>query len=150
MTSTLKSRRLGPVNALAQREAEELAQRYAAVGAEHQRQRDKLLELQQYYEEYRCQASTAQRCDLKQLQEGRMFLSRLAQAIAQQQGTVSRCAKHLDDLRLEWLAAQRHSQSMEHLLKRYQCAEQRDCEAREQRDNDELAAQQFAWRRNRA
>ena len=79
-----------------------------------------------------------------------MFLSRLAQAIRQQTDTVSRCAAQLSDIRQQWMKARQHSMSMEQLLERYKRVEQRDQDAREQRESDDLSSQRFVWRQRHA
>ena len=149
MSHAKKSQRLKPVQEFAEREEQEVAQRYAAVQQQHQQQRDKLTELQQYYDDYR-RSTESRHCDLKHLQESRLFLSRLAQAIRQQSDTVARCTAQLDDIRQQWMTARQHSMSMEQLLERYKRVERREQDARDQRESDELSSQRFVWRQRHA
>ncbi len=146
MHSDKRSQRLQPVQQLADREEREQAGRYAAVQEQHQRQQQKLDELQSYYAEYRAAAQGIG--DLKHLQESRLFLHRLAQAVRQQEDSVKRCSQQLETIRQQWLTARRHHQSMEHLVERYRRQELNEQVRREQRECDEMSAQRHVWRRH--
>lgn len=137
---------MAPVQALADRREQEEARRYAAVQQQCEQQQQKLLELQQYYQEYSRAVGDAQ-CDVKRLQEGREFLSRLTLAIRQQRDSLARCEQQLTKIREQWLTARQHRRSMEQLVHRYRCDEQRLDDRREQLQNDELSSQRFVWQR---
>lgn len=146
MSTEKKSQRMQPVQALADRQEQEEATRYAAVQQQYEAQSQKLDELKQYYEEYR-RAAADSLCDVKRLQESRAFLSRLSLAIRQQSDSVERCREQLRKIRQEWMKARQHSRSMDQLIERYRADERRDEARREQSVSDELSSQRFVWQR---
>ena len=146
MSTEKKSQRMQPVQALADRQEQEEAGRYATVQKQYDKQRQKLDELKQYYGEY-SRAAADSLCDVKRLQESREFLSRLSLAIRQQADTVERCKQQLTTIRQQWMKARQHSRSMEQLIERYRGEERRDEARREQSASDELSSQRFVWQR---
>ncbi len=79
--------------------------------------------------------------DVKQLQEYRLFLARLNDAIAQQQKTVLQAERDVERCRSGWMRTRTRSQALDKVRERYQHVERQEAERREQADLDERSTQ---------
>ncbi len=143
-----RSKRLQPVQRLANREAERQAtvlQKAQHVAAQAQTKLDQLLEYRVDYLQ-RLREREQGSVDLRHLQEGRVFLSKLSEAIAIQEQEVAKADKHVSTQRLQLIALQRKCQSFDGLVEGYQLIERQESDRREQLQADDLASQQFVWR----
>lgn len=147
-----RSQRMKPVVDVARRREENRLRDY---GQGRQRLEDALHKLQQlesYREEYaeRLRGQGAQTVDLVQLQSARHFMTRLNEAIRQQQLEVERQTAGLESCRTAWLESRQHSHDLDDLACRYQREELSLLERKAQARADELAAQRLVWTRQNA
>ncbi len=142
-----KSQRMQTVNSLADRKEQEQAKRFAKSQKHHEHQQKKYDELKQYYREYAdaSQIQTAQALDVHRLQETRHFMSKLAQAVAQQSEAVARAEANVANERQRWLDSRCRAMSLEKLTDRYREQEQQQLNTEEQRQADDLTSQRFVW-----
>ena len=84
--------------------------------------------------------------DLRHLQEGRVFLTKLTEAIAIQAQEVSRANQNVSNQRQQLLSLQQKCQSFDGLVDRYQVMERHEADRQDQLRADDLASQQYVWR----
>jgi len=101
----------------------------------------RLHELISYREEYsrRYSESCGGGIGAMRLNEYRIFLSRLDQAIRQQQVQVEQARRDCDQKRQHWLASRTRAKALDKVMDRYQREELKDAERREQKEQDERA-----------
>jgi flagellar FliJ protein len=73
------------------------------------------------------------------LRDYQAFLSRLAEAIKQQQAVVKRAESERDAERLRWQEAAKRAKALGHVVEQWQTEERRASDRREQRESDERA-----------
>jgi flagellar FliJ protein len=144
----VRSKRLQPVQRLANQAAERQAlvlQQAQKVAASAQ---DKLDQLCEYRLDYLARLRQREQgaIDLRHLQEGRVFLTKLTEAIAIQAQEVSRANQQLSKQRQELISLQQKCQSFDGLVDRYQVMERHEADRLDQLRADDLASQQFVWR----
>lgn len=134
-----RSKRMKPVVKV----AEGREQAAARVMGEAQRrlseQEQKLEELISYRAQYteQFQISGGAGLGAARLQDYRVFLSRLNQAIEQQHQRIEHCQQDCERQRSHWMATRTRSQALDKVVERYQREERRADDRREQRDSDE-------------
>jgi flagellar FliJ protein len=134
-----RAKRLAPVQTLVGDTERKLATSLAA----HERRvldaQNKLAELIRYRGEY--QQQLTQRAGggiaATDLRDYQAFLSRLGEAIRQQQGIVQRTASERDAERLRWQEAARRVKAIGHVVTQWQTEEQRLLDRRDQLESDE-------------
>jgi flagellar FliJ protein len=138
-----KSKRLEPVNRIA-----ETRERRAAVEmAEFKRfldaQQAKLDELQRYRAEYARQFETAGRqgLDAGRMADFRRILIHLAEAIAWQERRLASLRQDFEQIRRRWTDTRTRAAALAKVLERYRDEERRDADRREQGETDERAQQ---------
>jgi flagellar FliJ protein len=101
----------------------------------------KLQELERYRSEYDRQF--AQRAGggigVTALRDYQAFLSRLSDAIKQQQAVVNRAQSERDAERLRWQEAAKRAKALGHVVEQWQTDERRAADRSEQRESDERA-----------
>lgn len=99
----------------------------------------KLQELQIYRDEYarRFEAMGNSGLQAPQLCDYRTFLSRLSEAIVQQETAIARAIKVIDEQRQNWIQSRSRAQALDKVVKRYQRQEQAVERRREQHECDE-------------
>lgn len=134
-----KSKRLEPVNRIA-----ETRERRAAVEmAEFKRfldaQQAKLDELQRYRADYARQFEAAGRqgLDAGRMADFRRILNHLSEAIAWQERRLISLRQDFEQIRKRWTDTRTRAAALAKVMERYQVEERRDAELREQRDADE-------------
>lgn len=134
-----RAKRLAPVQQLVDDTERKLATSLAAHERRVIEAQDKLSELIRYRGEY--QQQLAQRAGngiaATDLRDYQVFLSRLTEAIRQQQGVVQRTASERDVERLRWQEAARRVKAIGHVVTQWQTEEQRMLDKRDQRETDE-------------
>ena len=103
----------------------------------------RLAELLAYQAEYaqRFEASGGAGLDMARMQDYRVFLARLNDAIAQQRRLVEAARSDYEQKKSKWLGARQHAQALDKVVDRYQRDEQRAQGRREQAEIDERALQ---------
>lgn len=143
-----RSKRLQPVQRLANQAAERQAlvlhkaQQVAAVA------QGKLDQLSEYRLDYLARLREREQgaIDLRHLQEGRVFLTKLTEAIAIQAQEVSRANQNVSNQRQQLITLQQKCQSFDGLVDRYQVMERHEADRQDQLRADDLASQQYVWR----
>jgi len=104
-------------------------------------QQAKLQELRAYRDQYaRAFESTGgEGLDALRIQEYRVFLGRLNQAIQQQEAVIAQCSARHEQTRQQWLETHSHSQAIDKVLERYRQQERKQQERKEQQELDERA-----------
>lgn len=101
----------------------------------------KLQELERYRGEYERQFSqrAGKGIGATDLRDYQVFLSRLAEAIRQQQSIVQRALAERDAERQRWQDAAKRSKALSHVVEKWQTEERQTYDRREQRESDERA-----------
>jgi flagellar FliJ protein len=136
-----RSKRMIPVVKVAENR-EQVAAR--ALGEAQQRlaaQQRKFEELVTYRDQYSSefQHYSGQGMGVARLQDYRVFLARLNEAIQQQQRVVERCQLDCERQRGHWMSTRTRTQALGKVVDRYRREEGQVAERREQRDTDERA-----------
>jgi flagellar FliJ protein len=102
-------------------------------------QRARLQELVAYRTQYArdFEASSAAGLDSKRIQDYRVFLYRLDEAIRQQEAFTAQCEAQHEQTRQHWVASRSHSQAIDKVVQRYAREEDDRQQRREQREQDE-------------
>ncbi len=105
----------------------------------HEQQRQQFDQLIQFKQEYEARLGQVgeQGIPARQLQDYRLFLSKLNQAIEQQRAAVSDSAQQLEGDREQWMTEARHKTAMDKLVDQRHSKALRNQERAEQRDADE-------------
>jgi len=106
-----------------------------------EQQRQRLLELVGYREEYtkKFQTSGSQGLNARQLNEYRVFLEKLNLAIVQQRDRINQITGECHVCQKTWLASRTNSKVMDKVVDRYKIEELRLQDKKEQKDLDERA-----------
>lgn len=136
-----RSKRLEPVQHLADDQERRLAQSLAGYERRVREAETKLEELQRYQREYANQFSERAETGLgvMQLRDYRAFLARLSEAVRQQTEIVARARAERDQERQRWQSAAIRSKALGHVREQWDEEERRLLAKREQRENDERA-----------
>lgn len=136
-----RSKRMTPVVKVAESREQAAARVLGEARQRLEQQQRKLEELTTYRDQYSLefQQCSGQGMGVARLQDFRLFLARLNEAIEQQRRLVERCQQDCERRRLQWVATRTRTQALGKVVDRYQREEQRVAERREQRDSDERA-----------
>jgi flagellar FliJ protein len=136
-----RAKRMKPVQNLYDDTERRLALGLAGIERRVAEAEAKLHELERYRTEYDKQF--AQRAGggigVTALRDYQAFLSRLAEAIKQQQAVVKRAESERDAERLRWQEAAKRAKALGHVVEQWQTEERRASDRREQRESDERA-----------
>jgi len=104
-------------------------------------QQTKLQELRTYRDQYAkaFESSGGAGLDALRIQEYRVFLGRLNEAIQQQEAVIAQCSARLEQTRQQWLVMHSHSLAIDKVLERYRRQERKQQERNEQQELDGLA-----------
>ncbi|HEY4369368.1 MAG TPA: flagellar export protein FliJ [Steroidobacteraceae bacterium] len=134
-----RAKRLEPVQEVVGDAERRLAQSVAAFERRVREAETKLQELERYRLEYEQQYS--QRVGLgisaSGLRDYQAFLSRLSEAIKQQQVLVQRAGAERDAEQQRWQQAAKRAKALNHVVGQWQADERRASDRREQLDTDE-------------
>lgn len=138
-----RSKRMNPLVHVAEHREQAAARRLGQVQQRLQQHQARLRELMGYRDEYnlKFQQTCSVGVDVKQLQEYRLFLGRLNDAIAQQHRVVASAERDVEHARTAWLGTRTRSQALEKVRERFVAAERQEAERREQADLDERSTQ---------
>jgi flagellar FliJ protein len=136
-----RAKRLEPVQDIVDDKERRLAQSLAGHERRVAEMEAKLQDLQRYRGEYEQQFNkrAGKGIGATDLRDYQVFLSRLSDAIRQQQAVVQRTCADRDAERLRWQEAARRAKALDHVVERWQLEEQKTVERREQRETDERA-----------
>jgi flagellar FliJ protein len=136
-----RAKRMKPVQNLYDDTERRLALGLATIERRVAEAEAKLQELERYRSEYDKQF--AQRAGggigVTALRDYQAFLSRLSDAIKQQQAVVKRAQSERDAERLRWQEAAKRAKALGHVVEQWQTEERRASDRREQHESDERA-----------
>jgi len=113
----------------------ELGQSQQHLAAQEARLEEFLSYREQYTKSF--QASGEAGFGAARLQEYRVFLGRLNDAIRQQEEVIIQCRAQCEAVRQRWIESRTHSQAIDKVMDRYREDEYKQQERREQKDQDE-------------
>jgi flagellar FliJ protein len=104
-------------------------------------QRAKLEELRAYREQYarNFTDSGVAGFEATRMQDYRLFLQRLGEAIRQQEALIEQFESQHEQTRHHWIKSRSHSQAIDKVVESYRRKERREKEHREQQEQDERA-----------
>ncbi len=139
MYAMSRSKRMKPVKRVAetreQAAAKKLGQSQQYLDAQHA----KLEELRTYRDQYSesFKASSGQGLGANRLQDYRVFLTRLNEAIRQQEAIITQCVSQHEQTRQHWVQTRSHHQAIDKVVERYRSEEQKTRDRHEQKEQDE-------------
>lgn len=142
MTVMTRSRRMQPVQRVAHNREQSAVQKLGQSQQYLAAQQAKLDELRSYRDQYTkdFEASGGAGLGATRLRDYRVFLSRLNEAICQQETLLAQCSCQHEETRRQWIQTRTHSQAIDKVVQRFHAEEQRQQERREQKEQDEHAA----------
>lgn len=146
----LRSKRLDVVRTLEARREKTALEQLATARQFWQDQQQRLQELRRYQADYREQMRNSQlggSVTVTRLQGWQAFIAQIDQAIAQQERKLQRAQEQLDTSRAAWQQAYERRCGMEKYVARCRDQEQREQDAREQKQMDDAATRTFHRRR---
>lgn len=134
-----RSKRMEPVLKIAENRERVSAQRLNEGQKLLGIQENKLLELQEYRDEYtqRFQVNSKQGMNTVRMQDYRIFLYKLNQAIEEQIGVIQKTREDCNNSRKQWQVVHGRTKSMDQLIDRFKDQERAVVERAEQKENDE-------------
>lgn len=139
-----RSRRMEPVQRIADERARAAAKVYAELRARHEEQRGRLKQLRSFRDDYLRQRTEAVQAGMDgfRLRDYNSFIARIDGAIEQQQQLIAQTEGDLARARRQWMELRGKSRAIDKVVDRYQADERLDAERRDQRQSDELAQRQ--------
>ena len=136
-----RTKRMQPVQRVAESRENTAAKHMSESRQKLSDQEARLKELQTYRDQYAAQFSTRGHAglDALQLHDYRIFLSRLNQAIQQQELIIVQCRNQHHQNQDQWNDLHRHTQVVDKLIERFKADEQDQQKKREQQMLDEHA-----------
>lgn len=134
-----RSKKLQPVADLAKQNENTAARNHGSVLRELQQHENQLNELLNYREQYLTALQTAGQTGLSaiQLQDYRLFLKRLDDAIKQQQQNVNNERQNCESSQNQWMDKRNRSKMINKVVKNRKKVEDQDLDKREQREQDD-------------
>ncbi|VAW77412.1 hypothetical protein MNBD_GAMMA15-2058 [hydrothermal vent metagenome] len=139
MYAMSRSKRMKPVQRVAQNREQTAVQKLGQSQQYLDAQRAKLEELCSYRDQYSesFKTTSGQGLDANRLQDFRVFLSRLNEAIRQQETIIVQCTSQHEQTRQQWVETRSHHQAIDKVIERYRSEEQKMENRREQKEQDE-------------
>jgi flagellar FliJ protein len=136
-----RSKRMQPVQRVAHGREEDAMHKLGQSQRFLDAQQARLEELRAYRDQYSREfaASGESGLDASRVRDYRAFLSRLGEAIQQQEVLVARYQSQHEQTRQRWVESRSHSQAIDKVVDRYRRQERQQQERREQLEHDERA-----------
>jgi flagellar FliJ protein len=144
-----RSKRMQPVVKVAATREQEAARQLGECRRVVDEREARLAELIAYQGEYteRFQANSEGGMDMARLQDFRVFLAKLNEAIEQQRRLVERAHHDYHAKKSFWFSKRSHALAIDKVVERFEKDERRDDDRREQHDLDERSGQQHQRKR---
>lgn len=141
MHAMSRSKRMKPVQRVAESREQAAVQKLGQSQQYLDAQRTRLEELCTYRDQYSAsfQTSGGQGLNAGRLQDYRVFLSRLNEAIRQQEAIIAQCTSQHEQTRQQWVETRSHHQAIDKVIERYRSEEQKNRDRLEQQEQDERA-----------
>ncbi|MCB1694820.1 MAG: flagellar export protein FliJ [Halioglobus sp.] len=135
----MKRKKMDKVAAVAKIAEQQSARELNVVRQSHDEKSDRLEQLVQFKEDYETSLETAAEKGMpaKQLQDYRLFMSKLNQAIDKQSREVETTGQSLEEVREEWISKSHRKSALEHLLQAQRREQLLARERAEQKESDE-------------
>jgi len=130
-----------PVQQLAQSRDQKAVQELGQSQQYLRAQQAKLEELRAYRDQYArdFEASGGAGLGATRMQDYRIFLGRLGEAIRQQEAIIEQCCARHEQTRQQWVEFNNQSQAIDKLVDRYRLEENKRLERQEQKEQDDRA-----------
>jgi flagellar FliJ protein len=130
-----------PVQQLAQSREQEAVQKLGQSQQYLQAQQVKLEELRAYRDQYArdFDASGGAGLGATRMQDYRIFLSRLGEAIRQQEAAIAQCCARHEQTHRQWMESRGQSRAVDELVDRYRLEESKQLDRKEQKEQDDRA-----------
>jgi flagellar export protein FliJ len=136
----MKSKRFEPIRDIASTSAKDLSRAMAEAGRKVTDLERQLQQLQAYREEYvRNSTESGGAIDAVKLQNYRSFLERLGEAMRLHEKNLGVARAEYERRRTLWSEKRIEAESLGRVVERFKKDEQREADARDQRDGDEVA-----------
>ncbi|TCK18842.1 flagellar FliJ protein [Thiogranum longum] len=141
MHAMSRSKRMKPVQRVAESREQAAVQKLGQSQQFLDAQRARLEELCAYRNQYSqsFQTSGGQGLNANRLQDYRVFLSRLNEAIHQQEAIIVQCTSQHELTRQQWVETRSRHQAIDKVIERYRSEEQKNSDRLEQQEQDERA-----------
>jgi len=137
----MKSKRFEPIQEIASTSAKDLSRAMGEAGRKVADLERQLEQLQSYRDEYvRNSTQGAGAIDAVKLQNYRMFLDRLGEALRQHMKNLDNARAEYERRRMLWSEKRIEAESLGRAVDRFRREEQRAADRREQREGDDAAA----------
>lgn len=145
MSELKKSVRMAPLRQLEEMKEQRQLKAFVVARETLQLEAAKLQQLLDYSREYENQATKEGRKGIyaTRLQSYHKFISRLNDAVAQQEASVLAARTELQVKETEWLEQRGTAKSMANLIERFETQEKRVIEKQEQKTSDELSLARY-------
>lgn len=134
-----RSKRMQPVVEVTANREREAARRLGELRQRQQAAEQRLQELTHYREEYARQFAGGGSLGAARLQDYRIFLGRLNQAVEQQQALVERARQECAAQQARWMELHTRVQALDKVVSRYRDSERSERDRREQKEADQRA-----------
>jgi flagellar FliJ protein len=133
------SKRLKPVQRFAHSKEQNAARNMGLARRNLEQEEQKLQQLKDYHQEYvaRFQVLAAEGMSATQLQEYRVFLAKLYEAVKQQEEIVTASMVNHNSHKNNWRQKHSRTQALNKVVDRYHRQEQQSADRREQKESDE-------------
>jgi len=134
-----RSKRMQPAQRVAQNREQSAVQKFGQSQQNLEAQRTKLEELRAYRDQYAgdFERYSSAGLDVTRIQDYRVFLNRLSEAIRQQEALIEQFSCQHEQTRQQWIETRTHSQAIDKVVERYRREEHRQQDLREQKEQDE-------------
>jgi len=134
-----RSKRMQPVQRVARNREQSAVQKFGQSRQNLDAQRTRLEELKAYRDQYArdFELSGGTGLGAARVQDYRVFLNRLGEAIRQQEAVLEQCLSQHEQTRQQWIETRTHSQAIDKVVHRYRREEHRQQDCREQKEQDE-------------
>lgn len=136
-----KSKRMRPVQHIAEGREQDAMCKLGQSQQFLDTQKAKLEELRRYRDQYARDftESGGEGVGVTRLQDYRIFLNRLGEAVCRQEALLKQCEAQHRQTHQQWIESRTHSQAIGKVVERYQAEEHIARERRDQREQDEHA-----------
>lgn len=136
-----RSKRMKPVQQLAQNREQQAVQKLGQSLQYLQAQQTKLAELRAYRDQYArdFEASGGGGLGATRVQDYRIFLGRLSEAVHQQEAIIAQCCVSHEKTRQQWMESRGRSRAVDKLVDRYFLEENKQLDRKEQKEQDDRA-----------
>jgi flagellar FliJ protein len=135
----MKSKRFEPIREIASASAKDLSRAMGEAGRKVAELEGKVEQLQSYRDDYVRNSQSPATIDAVKLQNYRMFLDRLGEALRQQLNSLGIARAEYDKRRALWTEKRIEAESLGRVVERFRKEERHAADQREQREGDDAA-----------